>query len=58
VPLGEASTPIIKAILRKAGARTHEALIEAIAKALSAVTPEDAAGWFRHCGYNIEAQYL
>ena len=48
----------IKGILRKAGARTREGLIEAMAEALSAVTTEDTAGWFRHCGYNVEAQYL
>ncbi len=48
-----------KAILRKAGARrTREALVEAMDEALRAITPEDAMGWFRHCGYNIEAQRL
>lgn len=56
-PIEEAFSKV-KAILRKVGARTHEALIEAIAEALSTVTPEDAAGWFRHCGYNIEVQPL
>lgn len=44
--------------LREAGARTREALLEAMAEALSAVTPEDAMGWFRHCGCDAEAQYL
>ncbi len=44
----------IKGLLRKAAARTKEALIEAIAEALTAVTPEDAEGWFKHCGYNVE----
>jgi transposase len=48
----------IKNILRKLGARTHEALIEAMSGALSAITPGDAAGWFDHCGYEIEVQYL
>lgn len=43
----------IKAILRGAKARTYEALMEAVAKALSAITPSDIAGWFRHCGYTI-----
>lgn len=56
-PIEEAFSKI-KAILRKMGARTHETLIEAIAEALRAITPEDAAGWFRHCGYNIEDQSL
>jgi transposase len=48
----------IKNILRKLGARTHEALLEAMEKALSKVTPADAAGWFEHCGYQVEVQYL
>jgi transposase len=48
----------IKNILRKLGARTHEALLEAMEEALSEVTPADAAGWFDHCGYEVEVQYL
>jgi transposase len=48
----------IKNILRKLGARTHEALLEAMEEALSKVTPTDAAGWFDHCGYQTEVQYL
>ena len=40
----------IKAFLRRAGARTREALQEAIAQALLTVTPQDAHGWFGHCG--------
>jgi transposase len=56
-PIEEAFSKI-KGILRKLGARTHEALLEAIANALSAITPQDAAGWFNHCGYEVEVQYL
>ena len=41
----------IKNILRKLGARTHEALLEAMEEALCKVTACDAAGWFTHCGY-------
>jgi transposase len=41
----------VKAFLRRAGARTREALEEAIAQALETVTSQDAHGWFRHCGY-------
>ena len=48
----------IKSILRKLGARTHEALLEAMEEALSKVTPADAVGWFNHCGYQVEVQYL
>jgi transposase len=41
----------IKALLRKASARTHEDLLAALAHALEAVTPSDARGWFAACGY-------
>jgi transposase len=56
-PIEEAFSKI-KNILRKVGARTHEALLEAMAEALWAVTPRDGAGWFDHCGYEVEVQYL
>ncbi len=49
-PIEEAFSKI-KGIVRKVGARTREALEEAIAVALCALTPEDAAGWFAHAGY-------
>jgi transposase len=54
-PIEEAFSKI-KALLKKAAARTREALVEAIAAALSAITLEDARGWFGHCGYEFEAQ--
>ena len=41
----------IKAFLRKAKARTLEALIEAIRDALRAVTTSNILGWFTECGY-------
>ena len=41
----------IKSILRTMKARTEKALINAIAKALEAVTASDAKGWFESCGY-------
>jgi transposase len=41
----------VKTFLRKVGARTHEALQEAIGQALETVTASDALGWFTHCGY-------
>jgi transposase len=56
-PIEEAFSKI-KNILRKVGARTHEALLEAMRGALCEVTPWDAAGWFDHCGYEVEVQYL
>jgi transposase len=43
----------VKAALRSAKARTTAALNDAIAAALSSITPEDAAGWFASCGYSI-----
>ena len=59
-PIEQAFSKIknIKNILRKLGARTHEALLEAMEEALCKVTPTDAAGWFDHCGYQVEVQYL
>lgn len=41
----------VKDILRFIKARTRESLDEAIATAMDLVTPFDAEGWFRHCGY-------
>jgi len=46
----------VKAILRKIKARTQTNLETAIGTALAAVTPKDAAGWFKHCGYNVYTQ--
>ncbi len=54
-PIEEAFSKI-KALLRKAQARERGALVEAIGRALSAVTAEDAAGYFGHCGYPLAAQ--
>jgi transposase len=41
----------LKTYLRRVGARTREALQEAICDSLLTVTSQDAQGWFRHCGY-------
>ncbi len=49
-PIEEAFSKI-KTLVRKVGAREREALVEAIGRALAAVTPEDAASWFAHAGY-------
>jgi transposase len=56
-PIEEAFSKI-KGIVRKAGARTREALVEAIGWALGVVTPEDAASWFGHAGYEPQDQPL
>jgi transposase len=55
-PIEEAFSKI-KNIVRKAQARTREALVEAIALAISALALEDVAGWFAHCGYYPQDQY-
>jgi len=49
-PIEEAFSKL-KTLLRRAAARTHEALVAAIWAALAAITPHDAASWFTHCGY-------
>lgn len=49
-PIEEAFSKL-KAFLRRVGARTPEALQEAIGQALLMITPHDARGWFTHCGY-------
>jgi transposase len=56
-PIEEAFAKL-KALLRRAGARTREALIEAMGRALDAVTASDARGFFEHCGYRATAQLL
>jgi transposase len=48
----------IKGILRKAEARSREALVEAMGRALDAVTSRDARGFFEHCGYRVLGQSL
>jgi transposase len=48
----------IKGILRRAEARTRESLIEAMGRALEAVTDRDARRLFGHCGYSSMDQLL
>ena len=48
----------VKGLLRRAEARTREALIEAMGWALEAVSARDARGFFGHCGYRSSAQLL
>jgi len=48
----------IKRLVRKAEARTREALLEAIGSALSAVSSKDARSFFEHCGYRMPVQSL
>jgi len=39
----------LKQILRKVKARTREALDQAIAEALTLISPDNAKAWFQHC---------
>jgi transposase len=43
----------VKALLRRAEARTPEDLTSAIGAALAQITPKDALGWFISCGYSF-----
>ena len=43
----------VKTLLRAKAARTLEALEQAIAEALAAITSQDAHGWFAHAGYCV-----
>jgi transposase len=56
-PIEEAFSKI-KEILRRAAARTREALVEALGLALSAVSREDARGLFEHAGSRLTGQLL
>jgi transposase len=49
-PIEEAFAKV-KALLRRAAARSHEALVEAMGAALDAITAQDTHGFFGHCGY-------
>jgi transposase len=56
-PIEEAFAKI-KHLLRKAAARSKEALLDAIAAALCAIGAEDARGYFEHAGYRPAGQLL
>ena len=54
-PIEEAFAKV-KNLLRKASARTKEALVEAMGAALVAVSAADARGFFEHAGYRATGQ--
>jgi transposase len=56
-PIEEAFSKI-KRFLRKVGARSKEALVEALGRALSVVSSEEARGYFKHAGYHPTGQLL
>ncbi len=56
-PIEEAFSKV-KGLMRRAEARTREGLVEAMGRALDAVTTRDARGFFEHRGYPTMAQPL
>jgi transposase len=54
-PVEEAFSKI-KGLIRKAEARSKEALVEAMGTAVSALSARDACGFFEHCGYHAVVQ--
>lgn len=56
-PIEEAFSKV-KQSLRRAQARTDEALRSATWSAFAIITAADASGWFTHCGYPPKAQPL
>jgi transposase len=56
-PIEEAFAKV-KHLLRKIAARTKDALIGAMGRALGAVSAQDVQGYFTHCGYRSPAQQL
>ena len=56
-PIEEAFAKV-KALLRRTGARTRETLVEAMGRALEAVTVQETHGFFEHCGYRVMGRPL
>jgi len=56
-PIEEAFSKI-KEIVRRAGARTKDALLDVLGEALSAISVQDARGYFEHAGYGLGVQLL
>jgi transposase len=56
-PIEEAFSKV-KATLRRFEARTREALVEAMGRALDAVTARDARSFFEHCGFRVAGLFL
>ncbi len=51
-PIEEAFSKL-KTLLRRAAARTKEALLDAIGLVLGQITTSDAHGYFTHCGFQL-----
>jgi transposase len=54
-PIEEAFSKI-KGLIRKAEARSREALLEAMGMAIAALSAQDARRYFEHCGYRAMVQ--
>ena len=54
-PIEEAFSKV-KGLMRRAEARTREALVEAMDKALRAVSARDTRGFLEHSGYRASGQ--
>ncbi len=54
-PIEEAFSKI-KGLIRKAEARSREALLEAMGMAMAALSAQDARRYFEHCGYRAMVQ--
>lgn len=46
----------LKQLLKKFEALTVDTLDAAIARAVELITPDDARGWFTHCGYRAQPE--
>jgi transposase len=57
-PIEEAFSKIKSIVRRAGGARTKDALIDVLSEALSAISVQDARGYFEHAGYRLRAQLL
>ena len=55
-PIEEAFSKV-KALLRRSAVRTRATLVEAMGRALDAVTARDARGWFGHCATRSALNY-
>jgi transposase len=56
-PIEEAFAKL-KGMLRQAEARTRDALVGVLGEVLSAISAQDARGYFEHAGYRPQAQLL
>ena len=57
-PIEEAFSKVKGGALRKAGARTREALVEATGRALDTITHQDIRSFYADCGYRLPLQSM